>query len=218
MGCFMQWNGIGAFVMAGVVVAASCAKAEIVGQPASFGTGLTIEQAGQPVTLFHDDQMIDLVPVQFIQIAPGPFDILIEPMTCPPELDGLYIRFYDASILTAVVETVYAAADVVSFKDIMVTLFPPGYGFAADPGMLVNFLMDRPTDPSTEQGFNYVVDDRYAQRGASSDTVTVSSVTGNGRDYLGDGAPLVMLVGRNACASGDDRMLLDMIGVNLGAG
>jgi hypothetical protein len=211
----MRWYAI---VVAGAIALPCAGWAELVGQPISLGTELTISQPGTGVTLFHDTAKIDLVPVQYAQVGSAPFDILIERMSCAPERDGIYIRVLDAAALPVLVTAVNETAMLLSAADMTAFMFPPGYGFAADPGALTGFLMDRPTDPAFDQGFNYIVEDRFALRGEDVDTITVASVEGNGRDYLAKGAPFVMLIGRYACTPGDDRILLDLIAFNMDAG
>ena len=211
----MRWH---AMVVAGAIAVPCTGWAELVGQPFSLGTELTISQPGSGVTLYHDDAMIDPVLVQYAQVGSAPFDILIERMNCVPEQDGIYIRMLDANALPELLTAVNQVASLMDFADMMAFIFPPGYGFAADPNALTAFMMDRPTDPAFDQGFNFVIDDRFAMRGDNFDVITVSSAVGNGRDYLANGAPFVMLIGRIACTPGDDRLLFDLIAFNRDAG
>jgi hypothetical protein len=211
----MRWY---AMVVAGAIALPCAGWAELVGQPFSLGTEFSISQPGAGVTLFHDTAQIDLVPVQYAQVGSAPFDILIERISCPSERDGIYIRVLDAAVIPDLVTAVNETAMLLSAADMIAFMFPAGAGFAADRGALTGFLMDRPTDPAFDQGFNFIIDDRFSMRGDNFDVITVARVEGNGRDYLAKGAPFVMLIGRYACTPGDDRILLDLIAFNMDAG
>ena len=185
----------------------------------SDGLGLGVLQAGvaQQFEIHRTNRL--LIPPQHLDLTAGPFSLDLPPSKCSGSDRAVLLRVMPAVATDAIVEQVHDIAFDIASGGSFDSLFPPASGYAAHPDVAQTQLWVSLAEPDgSEWPYSYFIDHRFATQAASGDRIEVAEILdpATGADWLAEGRPFLMMIGRMACDGSPHHLELDLITVQFG--